>query len=276
MPIDNLPPLREVIDIYGLQAHKSLGQNFLFDLNLTSKIARQAGNIEGKPVLEIGPGPGGLTRALLAKGAIVTAIEHDERCIPALLEIEKYYPNKLKVICNDALKQDFSKLFETIPEKPRIIANLPYNIGTQLLLNWLLVEPWPPFYESMTLMFQREVAQRITAKPQSSHYGRLSVLTGWRTMVKIAFDVPPQAFIPAPKVTSSVVHIIPRTQPLVCSAQKLSLVTKTAFGQRRKMLRQNLKTLGGEVLLEKAGIDGTRRAETLSISEFITLANLIT
>ncbi|WP_375660514.1 16S rRNA (adenine(1518)-N(6)/adenine(1519)-N(6))-dimethyltransferase RsmA [Bartonella sp. CL71SXKL] len=275
MPIDNLPPLREVIDIYGLQAHKSLGQNFLFDLNLTSKIAHQAGNIEGKPVLEIGPGPGGLTRALLAKGAIVTAIERDERCIPALLEIEKHYPKKLKVICNDALKQDFSKLFETSPEKPRIIANLPYNIGTKLLLNWLLTEPWPPFYESMTLMFQREVAKRITAKPQSTHYGRLSVLTGWRTTAKIAFDVPPQAFIPIPKVTSSVVHIIPRTQPLSCSAQKLSLVTKTAFGQRRKMLRQNLKTLGGEVLLEKAGIDGMRRAETLSVSEFVTLAHLV-
>ncbi|WP_273717556.1 MULTISPECIES: 16S rRNA (adenine(1518)-N(6)/adenine(1519)-N(6))-dimethyltransferase RsmA [Bartonella] len=276
MPIDNLPPLREIIDTYGLQAHKSLGQNFLFDLNLTSKIARQAGNIEGKPVLEIGPGPGGLTRALLAKGAIVTAIERDERCIPALLEIEKHYPNQLKLICNDALKQDFSKLFETSPEKPRIIANLPYNIGTQLLLNWLLVEPWPPFYESMTLMFQREVAKRITAKPQSSHYGRLSVLTGWRTTAKIAFDVPPQAFIPAPKITSSVVHIIPRTQPLVCSAQKLSFITKTAFGQRRKMLRQNFRTLGGEILLKKAGIDGTRRAETLSISEFVTIANLIT
>ncbi|WP_019220462.1 16S rRNA (adenine(1518)-N(6)/adenine(1519)-N(6))-dimethyltransferase RsmA [Bartonella senegalensis] len=276
MPIDNLPPLREVIETYGLQAHKSLGQNFLFDLNLTSKIAHQAGNIEGKPVIEVGPGPGGLTRALLAKGAIVTAIERDERCIPALLEIEKHYPQKLKIICNDALKQDFSKLFETSPEKPRIIANLPYNIGTQLLLNWLLAEPWPPFYESMTLMFQREVAQRITAKPQSAHYGRLSVLTGWRTVAKIAFDVPPQAFTPAPKITSSVVHIMPRIQPLTCSAQKLSFVTKTAFGQRRKMLRQNLKKLGGEVLLEKAGIDAARRAETLSISEFVTLANLVT
>ncbi|WP_175868750.1 16S rRNA (adenine(1518)-N(6)/adenine(1519)-N(6))-dimethyltransferase RsmA [Bartonella gabonensis] len=276
MPIDNLPPLREIIDTYGLRAHKPLGQNFLFDLNLTTKIAHQAGNIEGKPVIEVGPGPGGLTRALLAKGAIVTAIERDERCIPALLEIEKHYPNKLKVICNDALKQDFAKLFETSIEKPRIIANLPYNIGTQLLLNWLLVEPWPPFYESMTLMFQREVAKRITAKPQSSHYGRLSVLTGWRTIAKIAFDVPPQAFTPAPKVTSSVVHIMPRRQPLFCSAQKLSFVTKTAFGQRRKMLRQNFKTLGDEILLKKAGIDETRRAETLSISEFVTLANLIT
>lgn len=275
MPIDTLPPLRKVIDTYGLQAHKSLGQNFLFDLNLTSKIAHQAGNIEGKPVIEVGPGPGGLTRAILARGAIVTAIERDERCIPALLEIEKHYPQKLKLICNDALQQDFSKLFENPLEKPRIIANLPYNIGTQLLLNWLLTEPWPPFYESMTLMFQREVAKRITANPQSAHYGRLSILTGWRTSAKIVFDVPPQAFIPAPKVTSSVVHIIPRTQPLACCAQKLSFVTKIAFGQRRKMLRQNFKTLGGEMLLEKAGIDGTRRAETLSISEFVTLANLL-
>ncbi|WP_273759509.1 16S rRNA (adenine(1518)-N(6)/adenine(1519)-N(6))-dimethyltransferase RsmA [Bartonella sp. ML70XJBT.G] len=276
MPIDHLPPLRKVIEIYGLQALKSLGQNFLFDLNLTSKIAHQAGNLEGKPVIEVGPGPGGLTRALLAQGAIVTAIERDERCIPALLEIEKHYPQKLKVLCNDALKQNFSILFETSLEKPRIIANLPYNIGTQLLLNWLLTEPWPPFYESMTLMFQREVAKRITAQPQSAHYGRLSVLTGWRTTAKIAFDVPPQAFTPAPKVTSSIVHIIPRATPLNCSAQKLSFVTKIAFGQRRKMLRQNFKTLGGEKLLEKAGIDGTHRAETLSIAEFVTLANLLT
>ncbi|WP_336294125.1 16S rRNA (adenine(1518)-N(6)/adenine(1519)-N(6))-dimethyltransferase RsmA [Bartonella sp. CB169] len=276
MPIDNLPPLRKTIDTYGLQAHKSLGQNFLFDLNLTSKIAHQAGNIKGKPVIEVGPGPGGLTRALLAQGAIVIAIERDERCIPALLEIEKHYPQKLKLICSDALKQDFSKLFEAYQEKPRIIANLPYNIGTKLLINWLLTEPWPPFYESMTLMFQREVAKRITAKPQSDFYGRLSVLTGWRTIAKIAFDVPPQAFIPAPKITSSVVHIIPRTQPLTCSAQKLSFVTKIAFGQRRKMLRQNLKTIGGEMLLKKAGINGTRRAETLSISEFVALANLMT
>ncbi|WP_332066109.1 16S rRNA (adenine(1518)-N(6)/adenine(1519)-N(6))-dimethyltransferase RsmA [Bartonella sp. CB189] len=275
MPINNLPPLREVINIYGLRANKSLGQNFLFDLNLTSKIAQQAGNIEGKPVIEVGPGPGGLTRALLAKGAIVTAIERDERCLPALSDIEKHYPTKLKIICDDALKQDFSQLFKTYPEKPHIIANLPYNIGTQLLLNWLLVEPWPPFYESMTLMFQREVANRIIATPRSPHYGRLGVLAGWRTIAKIAFDIPPQAFIPSPKVTSSVVHIIPRTQPLSCSTQKLSFITKIAFGQRRKMLRQNLKTIGGEKLLEKAGIDGKRRAETLSISEFVTLANLL-
>ncbi|EYS92216.1 ribosomal RNA small subunit methyltransferase A [Bartonella bacilliformis str. Heidi Mejia] len=276
MPIDNLPPLREVINAYGLQANKSLGQNFLFDLNLTSKIARQAGNIEGKPVIEIGPGPGGLTRALLAKGAIVTVIERDKRCLPALLDIEKHYPKKLNLIFDDALKQDLSKLYETYPEKPRIIANLPYNIGTQLLLNWLLTTSWPPFYESMTLMFQREVAERITATPQSPHYSRLSVLVGWRTIAKIAFDVPPQAFIPAPKVTSSVIHIIPRPQPLACSVKKLSLVTKAAFGEKRKMLRQSLKTIGGRELLEKAGIDETRRAETLLIHEFVTLANLMT
>ncbi|AQX27814.1 MULTISPECIES: 16S rRNA (adenine(1518)-N(6)/adenine(1519)-N(6))-dimethyltransferase RsmA [unclassified Bartonella] len=275
MLIDNLPPLRNVINTHKLQANKSLGQNFIFDLNLTTKIAHQAGNIEGKPVLEIGPGPGGLTRALLAKGAIVTAIERDERCMPALLEIEKHYPKRLKLIFNDALKQDFSKLFEVYQEKPRIIANLPYNIGTQLLLNWLLTKSWPPFYESMTLMFQREVAKRITTTSQSPYYGRLSILTGWRSIAKIAFDIPPQAFIPEPKVSSSVVHIIPRLQPLDCSIQKLSLVTKIAFGQRRKMLRQSLKTIGGETLLKKAGIDGTRRAETLSISEFVTLANLI-
>ncbi|MCZ2203785.1 16S rRNA (adenine(1518)-N(6)/adenine(1519)-N(6))-dimethyltransferase RsmA [Bartonella sp. A05] len=275
MPIDNLPPLREIIDTYGLQANKALGQNFLFDLNLTSKIAHQAGNLENKPVIEVGPGPGGLTRALLAQGAIVTAIECDERCLPALLNIKKYYPQNLEIICNDALQQDFAKIFETYPEKPRIIANLPYNIGTQLLLNWLLTEQWPPFYESMTLMFQREVAKRITAVPQSPHYSRLSVLAGWRTIAKISFDISPQAFTPAPKVTSSVVHIIPRLQPLTCSTQKLSLVTKAAFGQRRKMLRQSLKTIGGEKLLEKAGIDGTRRAETLSIPEFVALANLV-
>ncbi|OPB31854.1 16S rRNA (adenine(1518)-N(6)/adenine(1519)-N(6))-dimethyltransferase RsmA [Bartonella sp. AR 15-3] len=276
MLIDNLPPLRNVINKYKLQANKSLGQNFILNLNLTTKIAHQAGNIEGKPVLEIGPGPGGLTRALLAKGAIVTAIERDERCMPALLEIKEHYPQKLKLIFNDALKEDFSKLFEAYPEKPRIIANLPYNIGTQLLLNWLLTKSWPPFYESMTLMFQREVAKRITATSQSPYYGRLSILTGWRSIAKIAFDIPPQAFIPEPKVTSSVVHIIPRSQPLACSTKKLSLVTKIAFGQRRKMLRQSLKTIGGKTLLEKAGIDGTRRAETLSIFEFVTLANLIT
>lgn len=274
MSIDTLPPLRQVIETHGLQAKKSLGQNFLFDLNLTSKIARQAGDLAGKPVIEVGPGPGGLTRALLAQGAIVTAIERDERCLPALDEIAALYPGKLNVILGDALDQDFASLI-TGDEKPRIVANLPYNVGTQLLVNWLLPQSWPPFYQSMTLMFQREVAERITAKPQSDHYGRLGVLAGWRSRATIAFDVPPQAFTPPPKVTSSVVHIVPREHPLPCSAQNLERVTKAAFGQRRKMLRQSLKPLGGETLLQKAEIEGTRRAETLSIEEFVRLADLI-
>lgn len=269
MTIDSLPPLREVIEKFGLKAKKSLGQNFLFDLNLTSKIARQAGDLNGRPVLEIGPGPGGLTRALLAQGAIVTVIERDERCLVALKEISDIYPNKLVVIAGDALRQDFNTLFK---EKPAIVSNLPYNIGTELLTRWLLAEPWPPFYQSMTLMFQREVAERIVALPGSPHYGRLSVLTGWRAKAKIAFDVPRQAFTPAPKVTSSIVHIVPFENPLPCSARDLETVTKAAFGQRRKMLRQSLKALGGEELLEKVGIDGTRRAETLDINEFVALA----
>ncbi|MBC2884817.1 16S rRNA (adenine(1518)-N(6)/adenine(1519)-N(6))-dimethyltransferase RsmA [Ochrobactrum sp. CM-21-5] len=272
MSIDNLPPLREVIERHDLMPKKSLGQNFLFDLNLTSKIARQAGNLQDQPVIEVGPGPGGLTRALLAQGAIVTAIERDQRCLEALAEIEAHYPGRLRIISGDALEQDFAALFPDGP-KPRIVANLPYNVGTQLLLNWLLVEPWPPFYSSMTLMFQREVAERVVAPPDSDHYGRLGVLAGWRAQAKIAFDVPPQAFTPPPKVMSSVIHIVPREKPLPCSAAALGQVTQAAFGQRRKMLRQSLKPVGGAQLLEKTGIDGTRRAETLSVEEFVALAN---
>lgn len=275
MSIDSLPPLREILERHDLAPKKSLGQNFLFDLNLTSKIARQAGNLDGQPVIEVGPGPGGLTRALLAQGAFVTAIERDERCLPALEEISAHYPGRLRIISGDALQQDFSVLFPSDGPKPRIIANLPYNVGTQILLNWLLVEPWPPFYASMTLMFQREVAERIVALPNSDHYGRLGVLAGWRTQAKIAFDVSPQAFTPPPKVTSSVVHIIPREEPLPCSAAALGRVTQAAFGQRRKMLRQSLKPLGAAALLDKVGIDGTRRAETLSIDEFVALANAL-
>ena len=274
MSIDTLPPLRQIIEKYDLQAKKSLGQNFLFDLNLTTKIARQAGDLEGKSVLEIGPGPGGLTRALLALGANVTAIERDTRCLPALNEIAEAYPNKLNIICGDALEQDFTKLFAS-NDKPHIVANLPYNVGTQILVNWLLVEPWPPFYQSMTLMFQREVAERITAKPSTPHYGRLGVLTNWRCKSAIAFDVPRQAFTPPPKITSSVVHLVPYDNPIPCSAKALETVTKAAFGQRRKMLRQSLKILGGEDLLQKAAIDGTRRAETLRIEEFIALARAL-
>lgn len=275
MAIDNLPPLREIIETFGLSAKKSLGQNFLFDLNLTTKIAKQAGDLQDKPVLEIGPGPGGLTRALLAQGAIVTAIERDERCLAALEQISQAYPNRLNIIHGDALEVNCVELFSTYNEKPRIVANLPYNVGTQLLINWLTSEHWPPFYHSLTLMFQKEVAQRIVAKANDDHYGRLSVLAGWRTQARIAFDVPPQAFTPPPKVTSSIVHLIPRDNPLVVDINKLEKITLGAFGQRRKMLRQSIKNLGGEELLTKVGIEPTRRAETLTIEEFVSLANLI-
>ncbi|MHA7970506.1 16S rRNA (adenine(1518)-N(6)/adenine(1519)-N(6))-dimethyltransferase RsmA [Rhizobium sp. CAU 1783] len=270
--IDGLPPLREVIARHGLDARKALGQNFLLDLNLTQKIARTAGPLEGVTVFEVGPGPGGLTRAILSLGAKkVIAVERDARCLPALAEIADHYPGRLEVIEGDALKTDFEGM---APEGPvRIIANLPYNVGTQLLINWLLPKAWPPFWESLTLMFQKEVGLRIVAREDDDHYGRLGVLCGWRTQAQMAFDVPPQAFTPPPKVTSSVVHLIPRAEPLPCDVGKLERVTLAAFGQRRKMLRQSLKPLGGEALLAKAGIDPARRAETLSVAEFVALAN---
>ncbi|MBO9108108.1 MULTISPECIES: 16S rRNA (adenine(1518)-N(6)/adenine(1519)-N(6))-dimethyltransferase RsmA [Agrobacterium] len=273
--IDGLPPLRDVIQRHGLDAKKSLGQNFLFDLNLTQKIARTAGPLDGVTVIEVGPGPGGLTRAILSLGAKkVIAIERDSRCLPALAEIEAHYPGRLEVIEGDALKTDFEALVPA-GEPVRIIANLPYNVGTQLLVNWLLPREWPPFWLSMTLMFQKEVGQRIVAEEGDNHYGRLGVLAGWRTVSEMAFDVPPQAFSPPPKVTSTVVHLLPKEKPLPCDVAKLEKVTEAAFGQRRKMLRQSVKSLGGEVLLEKAGIDATRRAETLSVGEFVTLANCL-
>lgn len=274
MSIDGLPPLREVIERHGLQARKSLGQNFLLDLNLTGKIARAAGDLSGSTVIEVGPGPGGLTRALLLGGAKrVVAIERDERCLAALAEVADHYPGRLEVIAGDALATGFAALAGGGPS--RIVANLPYNIGTELLVRWLTVRDWPPFYASMTLMFQREVAERIVAKPGSGAYGRLAVLAGWRTAGRIAFDVPPQAFTPPPKVTSSVVHLVPRENPLPCDVVTLGRVTEAAFGQRRKMLRQSLKPLGGEALLAAVGIDGTRRAETLSVEEFVALANAV-
>ena len=273
MSIDGLPPLRAVIDKHGLAAKKSLGQNFLLDLNLTAKIARVAGNLTGAPVIEVGPGPGGLTRALLLAGAgKVIAIERDERALPALAEIAAHYPGRLEVVSGDALEADYRAL-ASIADDVHIVANLPYNIATPLLTGWLTAEPWPPFYASMTLMFQREVAERITAPPGSAHYGRLSVLSQWRCETSITFDIPPQAFWPPPKVTSSVVHLIPRVAPLETQTKRLETVTQAAFGQRRKMLRQSLKSLGGEGLLERASIDPTRRAETLSVAEFVTLAN---
>lgn len=272
--LDGLPPLREVIRQHGLDARKALGQNFLLDLNLTSKIARNAGDLSQTTVFEVGPGPGGLTRALLMNGAQrVVAVERDERCLPALAEVAAHYPGRLQIIAGDALKTDWAALAGSEPAK--IVANLPYNIGTELLVRWLTVEPWPPFFESLTLMFQREVAQRIVASPDSDAYGRLAVLAGWRTDARIMFDVPPQAFTPPPKVTSSVVHLVPRAEPLPVSTRLLGRVTEAAFGQRRKMLRQSLKPLGGEALLAKVGIDPTRRAETLSIAEFVALAQAL-
>ncbi|ODS56656.1 MAG: 16S rRNA (adenine(1518)-N(6)/adenine(1519)-N(6))-dimethyltransferase [Agrobacterium sp. SCN 61-19] len=272
--LDGLPPLRDVIARHGLDAKKALGQNFILDLNLTQKVARNAGSLEGVTVIEVGPGPGGLTRAILALGARkVIAIERDPRCLPALQEIADHYPGRLEVIEGDALKTDFASLAPGEPVK--IIANLPYNVGTQLLVNWLLPGQWPPFWQSLTLMFQKEVGQRIVAREDDNHYGRLGVLCGWRTEVHMAFDIPPQAFTPPPKVTSTVVHLVPIEKPLPCDPDKLEKVTQAAFGQRRKMLRQSLKPIGGEALLARAEIDPQRRAETLSVEEFCRIANLL-
>ncbi len=278
--LDGLPPLRDVIQRHGLDAKKSLGQNFLFDLNLTQKIARSAGSLEGVTVFEVGPGPGGLTRSILALGAKkVIAVERDARALPVLAEVSDFYPGRLEVIEGDALKTDFAALAaEKADGGPvRIIANLPYNVGTQLLINWLLPEDgkWPPFWESLTLMFQKEVGLRIVADEEDDHYGRLGVICGWRTDAHMVFDVPPQAFSPPPKVTSTVVHLTPKTNPLPCDVNKLERITHAAFGQRRKMLRQSLKPVGGETLLNKVGIDPQRRAETLSVEEFVALANAL-
>jgi 16S rRNA (adenine1518-N6/adenine1519-N6)-dimethyltransferase len=273
--VDDLPPLREVIAEFGLDARKSLGQNFLLDLNLTARIARASGPLDGVTVVEVGPGPGGLTRALLACGAArVIAVERDERCLPALERIAERYPGRLTVIPGDALEVDWNAL--GIEGRARVVANLPYNIATVLLTGWIEAEPWPPLFESYTLMFQREVAERIVATPQVPRdYGRLGVLCGWRTVARILFDLSPSAFSPPPKVTSSVVHLVPRQDPLPCRRQDLSAVTQAAFGQRRKMLRQSLKSLGMDPapLLEQAGIDPTARAETVPIEGFVALAN---
>lgn len=273
---DALPPLRDVIRRFELRAKKSLGQNFLLDLNLTGRIARAAGPLAGVTVIEVGPGPGGLTRALLAEGAArVIAIERDPRCIAALGELAAHYPGRLALIEGDALDFDPSSHFGAGPV--RIVANLPYNIATALLIRWLSVEPWPPFYDSLTLMFQREVAERIAAAPREESYGRLSVLAGWRTEARILFNVNPSAFVPPPKVTSSVVRLVPRAAPLVCERSLLERVTMAAFGQRRKMLRASLRTLGTDpaMLLERAGVDPTKRAEEIDIAGFVALANAL-
>jgi 16S rRNA (adenine1518-N6/adenine1519-N6)-dimethyltransferase len=277
--IDSLPPLREVVAVHGLQAKKSLGQNFLFDLNLTARIARAAGPLEGVTVFEIGPGPGGLTRALLACGAArVIAVERDERCLAALAEIAAHYPGRLDVISGDALEVDLANLAPAGPA--RICANLPYNVGTALLVHWLETPVWPPFFDRLTLMFQREVAERIVATPEMrADYGRLGVLCNWRCETRILFDVPPSAFTPPPKVTSSVVELVPRAEPLPCRPELLSRVTLAAFGQRRKMLRQSLKAIapGGDPLplLAAAGIEPTRRAEEIPVEGFVALARAL-
>ena len=274
---DPLPPLREVIRRHGLSARKSLGQNFLLDLNLTGRIARAAGPLEGVTVLEVGPGPGGLTRALLAEGAArVIAVERDERAVAALGEIAAHYPDRLRLVAGDALHFDITPWLGRGPI--RIVANLPYNIATALLVSWLSIEPWPPWYDRLVLMFQREVAERIVAKPGSKTYGRLSVLAGWRTQPKILFDIAPSAFVPPPKVTSSVVQLIPRENPLRCDRRALERVTEAAFGQRRKMLRQSLKQLGVDPipLLETEGLDPTARAEDIGVEGFVALARKIT
>jgi len=271
--IDDLPPLREVIREHALSARKSLGQNFLLDLNLTVRIARAAGPLDDATVVEIGPGPGGLTRALLALGARhVIAVEHDARAIPALEAIARRYPGRLEIVCADA--QTFDPKPYLGSAKAKIVANLPYNIATVLLIGWLSVEPWPPWFDMMVLMFQREVAERIVARENEEAYGRLGVLANWRAETKILFDISPAAFVPQPKVTSSVVRLVPRPAPEPCDRRALEQVTAAAFGQRRKMLRQSLKSLSVDParLAAAANVDPTRRAETIPISGFVAMA----
>jgi 16S rRNA (adenine1518-N6/adenine1519-N6)-dimethyltransferase len=268
-----LPPLREIIRRFDLGARKSLGQNFLLDINLTRRIARTAAPLEHANVIEIGPGPGGLTRALLVEGAQhVTAIERDQRCIAALRELEAAFPGRLTIIEGDALAIDPASV-TAAPRK--IVANLPYNIATPLLIGWL---GNIRAYESLTLMFQKEVAERLAAAPGDDAYGRLAVLTQWLCTVKLAFDIPPQAFVPPPKITSTVVHLTPRATPLAaCDQALLERVTAAAFGQRRKMLRQSLKSLGGDTaaLIAASGAEPTARAEELSVEQFCALARAL-
>lgn len=269
----DLPPLREVIARHGLSASKALGQNFLFDEQLLDRIAAIPGNLSGKAVLEIGPGPGGLTRSLLRAGARVTAIEMDPRCLPALAELEAAYPGQLRVIEGDALKLDHDGL---MGEPFAVVANLPYNVGTALLVRWLGGEQWPPRWTSLTLMFQLEVAQRIIAEAGTDPYGRLAVYTQWRSAAKLAMKVHRSAFTPPPKVMSAVVHIEPATMPEGVPARLLERITEAAFGQRRKMLRQSLKGVPGALdALAAVGVDPQRRAETLSVAEFIAVARAL-
>ena len=269
-----LPPLREVIARHSLFATKALGQNFLFDEQLLKRIAAIPGGLKDHPVLEVGPGPGGLTRALLRAGAQVTAVEMDRRCLPALAELEEAFPGKLRVIEGDAMKIAPETLFDA---PYAIVANLPYNVGTALFTGWLSGEQWPPRWSSLTLMFQQEVAQRIVAEPGSSAYGRLAVLAQWRSQAKLAMKVHRSAFTPPPKVMSAIIHVVPGEMPEGVSARMLERVTEAAFGQRRKMLRQSLKGLPGALdALASLGIDEQRRAETLSVAEFVAIARALT
>jgi 16S rRNA (adenine1518-N6/adenine1519-N6)-dimethyltransferase len=271
--IDSLPPLREVIATHDLQAKKALGQNFLLDLNLTARIARAAGDLAGHDVLEVGPGPGGLTRGLLAEGARkVLAVELDRRCLPALEQIAAAYPGRLEVVQGDALKIDpLAHLSAPI----KVVANLPYNVGTELLVRWLTPPDWPPFWTSLTLMFQKEVAERIVAKPGSKAYGRLALLAQWRAEARIVLTLPPSAFTPPPKIDSAVVHLTALPQPrFPAPAKTLERVVATAFNQRRKMLRSALRPLDAEIetRLERLGIAPTARAEEIGLEQFCALA----
>lgn len=273
---DGLPALRDVIRRHELVARKSLGQNFLLDLNLTERIARAAGPLAGVCVVEVGPGPGGLTRALLSGGADrVIAVERDARAIAALEEIAAHYPGRLEIVAGDALTFDLRPRLGQGPA--RIVANLPYNIATALLIGWVCAEPWPPWYDGAVLMFQREVAERIVAAAGTKSYGRLSVLVQWRCEARILFDVNASAFVPPPKVTSSVVRIVPRPRPAPCERRALEAITQAAFGQRRKMLRQSLRMLGADVpaLLAAADLDPTARAEDIAVDGFVALARAL-
>jgi len=274
--IDDLPPLRDVIETHGIAAKKSLGQNFLLDLNLTAKIARLAGDLSGSDVLEIGPGPGGLTRGLLAEGARrVLAIEKDPRCMTALAEIAARYPGQLDVINADALELDAT---QHLTKPIKIAANLPYNVGTELLVRWLTPPQWPPYWDSLTLMFQREVAQRIVAVPGSKAYGRLALLAQWRADASIVLDLPPEAFTPAPKVSSAVVHLTALPAPrFEADAATLNRVVAAAFNQRRKMLRSALKSISPDIeaMLVEAGIKPTERAEQVGLEAFCALARVV-
>lgn len=274
---DELPPLRDVIAAHGLIAKKSLGQNFLLDLNLTRRIARTA-EAEGAIVYEVGPGPGGLTRGLLAEGAVrVIAVERDERCVAALADVVAAYPGRLHVVSADAMKVDEAALLAEcgVTTPVHVAANLPYNVGTALLIKWLTAKVWPPFWSSLTLMFQREVAERIAAAPGTEHYGRLSVLAQWRARPRLVFDVSRSAFVPPPKITSSIVRLEPLAEPIApAELADLEAVTATAFGQRRKMLRQSMKMLSvnSDAIIREAGIAPTERPERLTVAEFASLA----